>query len=210
VFKVLNSDNATVRRHFLGTDLNIAVIGGGPGSEAVGLAMLEDYYGRESALHCLMCSPQPYWQRTWEKLQPVLSQNFTVDLHYVGFDLTAAVCDETPNIFEGAELFFFVKVMSEVKDFKPVVERSLASLFTQAKSGSHFVFIDNLDVDVYRWFDGLVEQHALKVEHSEESPTFRIVDGQQKSDLKGHIREIEGWHPPMMKAKLAIRLVTKP
>ncbi|GEM_PF-5183306 len=209
VFKAMNARQTRVQRHFAGNSLNIAVIGGGPGSEALGVAMLADDYDSRPKLKCVMCSPQACWQATWDKLKLTLSPKINVDFRHVAFDVTADSSTAATSICTGAELFFLVKVLSEVKNAKPAVEQCLVSLFAHAPAGSHFVFIDNLDDDVYRWFDGLVQQHSLTIEHSEDNPEFRIIDGEQRGDLKEHIREIEGWHKPMMKAKLAIRLVAK-
>jgi hypothetical protein len=203
--------DTNVRRHLYGSShVNMAVIGGGPGSEALGVAMLADEYARRLPLNCLMCSPQAFWQPTWEKLERILLPTIGVHLRHFGFDLTAAPCEETVNVLRGAGVFFFMKVLSEVKDSKPTVEGSLASLFAAAASGSHFVFIDNIDIDVYPWFDAVLQRHLMTVEHSEVNPAFRILDGEQKDGLMDHIQEIDGWHMPMMEAKLAIRLAIKP
>jgi hypothetical protein len=210
VFKALNVTDTTARRHLRSENLHIAVIGGGPGSEALGVAMLADEYDLRPTLKCLMCSPQAYWQATWDKLAPNLSQKIIVELKHFAFDLTAAPYDEKINIIKDAALFFFVKVLSEVKNSKPAVDQSLAGIITNAQSGSHFVFIDNLDPEVYQWFDVLVQQHSLVVEHSENTANFRIIHGEQIDELEKHIQEIEGWHTPMMKANLAIRIVVKP
>jgi hypothetical protein len=210
VYKALNSCKDKVLPHFVDDHLNIAVIGGGPGSEALGVAMFADDYNRRPILKCLMCSPQAYWQATWNKLTPTLSSKVNVEIAHLAFDLTAVPTPANINAIRGAKLFFFVKVLCEVKNAKPAVDQSLASIITEAQSGSLFVFIDNLDADVFDWFDNVVQQHSLTIEHSEQTSNFRIIDGQQTEELKEHIQEINGWHTPSMRANLAIRVVVKP
>jgi hypothetical protein len=210
VCKALDFCSNKVLPHFTGDYLNIAVIGGGPGSEALGVAMFADDNNLRPKLNCLMCSPQAFWQATWDKLAPALSSKVNVELQHLPFDLTVAPTPEKISVIRGARIFFFVKVLSEVKNAKPAVEQSLASIITEAQSGSHFVFIDNLDVDLFRWFDAVVQQHSLVIEHSGEYFDFPIIDWQQIDKLEDHIQEIDGWHKPMMKANLAIRIVVKP
>lgn len=131
---------------------NVALYGGGPGFEAVGLAVMRKYLraDRDVAFYLTVYDNEPGWEVAVGAVQRALRERSFTDVActFKHCDITLDALDAA-NVSVGEDLdatdlfvFSFVCVENFV-----LLERSdycfLRSLFRNARDGSHFVFTDS-------------------------------------------------------------------
>ena len=80
------------------------------------------------------------------------------------------------------------------------------NVFSSAKAGAHFLFVDNKVPSICEWFNGLCEAHGVEVVHEREGNEFMPSD-EQKAAIQSYIDLFE--HKPKLTAETAIRVARK-
>ncbi len=127
--------------------LVICSIGGGPGSDLVGLTrFLTDTDLFPPSLTCLVLDLYPNWKHTWESIYNQLPETF--DVTYGKCDLvdTTALRSDILHSIGKADMLTFVKSFSAVAAFlrkDPRKGSRLRSILHELKGGSFVLYIDN-------------------------------------------------------------------
>ena len=182
MYNLLNlEDSKELANAFNGNTMKLSCIGGGPGSDFLGILKFLQCSNKTALLKFDTYDREENWfesLKMWRKLLPDVYTQFQVAARFAKLDVSNPVSwKQYPQLWE-ADLFTISYIMSEVFPIKEDANTFFLNLFEQAKSGAFFIFVDNISVPTHKWFDGLVEKY-------------------NHSGRKGHIRLINtsDWYP---------------
>lgn len=180
--------------------LKICSLGGGPGSELLGLLK---YVERTSArgtvnIHFTLLDKYKEWDETWHALEQDICAQFrtiygrrradwpaSVNHAFLPVDLTSKTdFANMPTRFRGVSLFVINFAMSELLDQVSVQELvdSLRTLVQQCDDSAYFLFIDRLQDEIETNVAVIIHQLGLVL--VEVRKQQEIMDGdEQASDL---------------------------
>ncbi len=130
-----------------GKNLRICSLGGGPGSELVGMVtfLRENDLCPISRLKCTILDVFPSWKETWDSIHEHIPELPAVD--YIECDLVhhsklqAPVVDAVKN----ADIVTMVKTFSSISAFMRIDDgaQRMQTIFREMKTGALLLFIDN-------------------------------------------------------------------
>lgn len=184
---------------------NVSCIGGGPGSDLLGILKYLMTSGKKKAVKFQLCDREKTWAESWSDVDDKVDPEFRISTSYLPLDITNSQ-DWMPHAkhFQ-ADLFTMIYFMSEVASSKEVANLYFSSLFSQAKKGSLFLFVDNNSKDFYSWFDDLAMSNGVSIIKQEETYMTAPVD-EKKDDLGIYFKKFSS---PKLKANVAYRVARK-
>lgn len=186
--------------------VSVTCIGGGPGSDLVGILKFLARTGKNPHLMCKIFDKEASWAECWEDVSDKTDAPIRVTTSFQEFDVTQVQTWAEKKKYLNSDLFTMVYFISEVSSKRDYAEAFFSNLFKEAKNGALFLFIDNNSADFYEWFDALAARHSLTVLQSAEL-VMSIGDyAEQKTDLA------EYWDKfgfPRLKGNLAFRVCRK-
>ncbi|XP_071805638.1 uncharacterized protein [Asterias amurensis] len=133
------------------SSLNVCSIGGGPGSDLVGLTrFLTDAALFPPSLTCVVLDLYPNWKHTWGSIYDQLPETFDVTYRKCDLVNTAALQDDILRVIGKADLLTFVKSFSAVASFLRQDQRRgdrLRAILRALKGGTYVLYIDNTHWD---------------------------------------------------------------
>ncbi len=142
-----------------GDELRICALGGGPGSELLGVVRyIEKHYQAKNTayLDFLLVDRIKEWDESWHALKTGVDQQLkneygknrnqwpvSVSRSFLPLDVTAV--SDFKNFatrFNGTDIFFLCYIVSELKAFTPEFEKVISLLVNRANSRVQLVFID--------------------------------------------------------------------
>lgn len=141
---------------FEGDTLRLSCIGGGPGSDIVGmLKYLADYTEEPTRrVTCYLLDGEQSWADTWTEIGDSLTSNLAVNVNFQQLDVTKPETWSAQKKFLKSDLFTLSYFVSEVYAFDDGKAFSFwQKLFDGASAGSMFVYVDNGENDFNRYFD---------------------------------------------------------
>jgi hypothetical protein len=185
-------------------DIEVACIGGGPGSDLLGIVKYlqgENWAGR---LMVEIFDREAAWGETWTRLFKRFEADFTVNTSFQTFD----ILENGWKRFRGylqADLFTMIFFASEVYGIRDQAKLFFDHMLSNAKKGALLLYIDN-DADVFsNWFDALLDANGWEVL---ESGSGRITPpgDEQAVVLKDYIARFAN---PRLAAHVAWRVARK-
>lgn len=193
-------------------NLRLSCIGGGPGSDIIGvLRYLDEKKATEPVkkVTCYLLDREQAWADTWTELDDSMSLSTALNVNFQPLDVTAPASWAQQTKFLQADLFTMSYFVSEVKslDGNGVVSQFWTTLFHQAKPGALFLYDDNGSHSFNSYFDGLWQAAGLElVVSATDEPTWpRGVE--QASELKGYLTKFG--QSPKLKTPLTYRVLKK-
>ena len=138
--------------------VQVSCLGGGPGSDLLGIQKFLASKGLQTQLTCYNYDRESGWQTAWNSLCRVLSSSLTYPSSYKFQQLDVmqqAYCSQYSDLYHSdlfTMSFFLSEFLQQLDDVTPF----MSHLFEHAKSGACFLFIDNYRESVARWFDKCV------------------------------------------------------
>lgn len=160
--------------------LTMACIGGGPGSELLGVLKVREDWSKLVAVSCQLFDRAHQWGEAWIDVGQKLGTTITTS--YQLLDATDEDTWKTKTKYLKADLFTFVFFMSEVYRDRDAADSYFADIFARAKVGALFVFIDNNHSEFSGWFDKHASDAGLEVLESYEGHLQMPTD-EEKKDL---------------------------
>ncbi|XP_033119773.1 uncharacterized protein LOC117119074, partial [Anneissia japonica] len=153
--------------------LNVCSIGGGPGSDIVGLQMMLRNMGLSSLCHIrgYVLDQFPEWSNMWEKISSQMNQPPRVN--FFKYD----VGNNTPNVchryaVKQARLITLVKFISAVRKQQGAFE-GMRSLLRHASPGAYMFYADNKDGgDNVSFLLGIAIMAGFELVHYSHSEVF--------------------------------------
>lgn len=201
----LIGETPALRDVFKQPKASICCIGGGPGSDLVGVLKHVEAADLAPKLTFWLFDREQAWSDSWadvnDKLDREVSTNFTK------FDVTDPDSYMPHAKYLKSDLFTMVYFVSEVFFCRDEAAAFFENLFAKAKSGALFLFIDNSSSQFYEWFDEMWKKAGLMSLASENSVTISMPNEEQKSDLGPHILMMKGY--PKLQGSIAYRVLRK-
>ncbi|MBL8760168.1 MAG: hypothetical protein JNL50_02610 [Phycisphaerae bacterium] len=205
--KQVIESNKALRDLFTRTDVAVACLGGGPGSDLLGILKYMIKAGSKSALTCYLFDRERAWGDSWSEVAKTLKATFPLFPVFQQMDVTDKTTWEGYKKFLHADLFTMSYFLSEVWSFQKEAAAFFEHVFKHAKKGAMFLFIDNNDQkgEFPAWFDSMAKAHGVTVVASNACEMAFSVD-EEKKDLDPYYTKFD-W--PKRKSNVVVRVGIK-
>jgi hypothetical protein len=186
--------------------VNVTCIGGGPGSDLLGILKHVLNQGTQPVLRCTLLDGEPTWADCWSDVDEKLSAQLLVKTSFQTFDVTNERTWATTSKYLRADLITMVYFMSEVYSLRKLASPFFSNLFQKVSPGTLFLYVDNNSPEFYDWFDALAAENGVETLSSDEG-RMGIADlDEEKKDLGEYY---ERFGPPKLKPNIAHRVCRK-
>lgn len=185
--------------------VKVACIGGGPGSDFLGIIKYLIKKKKSPDVKFNICDREKAWQDSWDGLEDKVDPTFRISTSYLSLDVTDPDDWRNNTKYFQADLFTMIYFLSEVLTLRDLAENYFNHLFSKAKADSLFLFIDNNNPEFYGWFDELAEIHNIHIIKSDER-RMRLPLEEEKSALKPYFDKFDS---PKLTANVAYRIGQK-
>lgn len=139
-------------------DLRISCVGGGPGSDLIGVLKYLDSRGDREPVKSVMAyllDKEQAWADTWTELNVPLDLNLKFNSAFQPLDVTTPGSWKSQKKFLQADLFTLSYFVSEIKslDKNGELDEFWTTLFDGAKPGAYFLYNDNGHTSFTSYFD---------------------------------------------------------
>lgn len=182
VFQLIN-ESEDLKSVFEKDVLNVTCIGGCPGSDVLGILKYLLLENKTIHLNCNLFDKEKGWNECWSDIGSKVPQNLRFNTNYETIDITNQ--NDWSNKFKylSSDLFTMTFFMSEVYCIKDSAEAFFQNLFSKAKKGSIFLFIDNRTACFYEWFDSFLTNNNFEILVSNEKQVS-LYDADKKEEMK--------------------------
>jgi len=185
--------------------VRVSCIGGGPGSDFLGILKYLIRSGKKPDVRFYLFDKEQSWADSWCDIEDNACVNFRFSTQYQHFDVAKST-DWTPHTkYLQSDLFTMIFFMSEVHGLRPNSDAFFQNLFSKAKQGAFFLFIDNNNPGFYTWFDDLASTHGVRILHQQNCVQGLPVH-EEKTDLGEYYLR---FGPPKIQSDCACRIGIK-
>ena len=185
---------------------SVTCIGGGPGSDLLGILKHVLSNGARPVLRCTLLDGETTWADCWSDVDEKLSDQLLVKTSFQTFDVTNERTWATTSKYLDADLITMIYFMSEVYSQRKFADSFFSNLFGNVSSGTLFLYVDNNSPEFYKWFDALAAANGLEVLQSSEG-RMGIADlEEEKKDLGEYFTRLG---VPKLKPNIAYRVCRK-
>ena len=199
--------NMTLRSLFQLPQVTVSCIGGGPGSDLVGI--LKFVSGKDDAkpkLRCFILDGENSWADAWSDVDEKLDSNFNISTYFIPMDVTDNSAWSQQSKYLNADLFTMIYFASEIFSKREQAKPFFEHLFANMKPGGLLLYIDNNARCFTEWFDALVKAAGLEVLEAEEENVKMTID-EEKTELGEYLAKFSA---VKLEANVAIRICRKP
>jgi hypothetical protein len=204
VFSLIEGNNE-LGKCFDQTKLSVSCIGGGPGSELLGILKFMENYEKKAKVMCHLLDKEKLWNETWSEVGMQISSEFNLFTNFMQLDILDKNSWNSHKKYLSADIFTLVYFMSEVHKFKKEATVFFEHFFTNVKPGAFVLFVDNRDSCFYNWFDELAVLYGFKIIETEET-RFGLPGEEEKRDLGEFYSKFGS---PKLSANIAYRIIRK-
>ena len=188
------------------TDRLVATcIGGGPGSDFLGMLKYLMQAGKTPELKCYLYDREGAWADSWSDVDDKLHPSFRISTFFQLFDVTNPTTWQAQTKYLKSDLYTMIYFMSEVFSIRDEAAAFFQHLFQNTKPGALFLYVDNNSTQFSNWFDDLRETNGL-AELEREALVMYLDPCEEKSDLYPYI---EKFPCPKLTADIACRVCCK-
>lgn len=201
----LVEENSNLSDLFNNQKVNVACIGGGPGSDFLGILKYLMTTNKSPNVRFQLCDKERAWAESWIDVDDKVDPEFRISTSYLPLDVTKRNDWEVHTKYLQSDLFTMIYFMSEVYSLSHSANDYFMNLFSQAKPDSLFLFVDNNAEYFYNWFDRLAQDNSISILQQDRIRMMLPWD-EQKSDLGEYC---EKFSPPKVTANVAYRIGIK-
>lgn len=192
--------------------VQVSCIGGGPGSDIIAvLKYLDEYAGIEpvSKVRCYLLDGEQSWADAWTELDERLKTDVAVNTNFQPLDVANPLSWRLQKKFLHADLFTMSYFVSEVAylDSEGVVSKFWTQLFTEAKPGAFFLYIDNGSEKFNQYIDKISKGVNLAKIMGANNVRFIPRFSEQASELAEYNKKFS--HNPKIQTTLSYRVLRK-
>ncbi len=198
-------DSAGLTKLFDEKKLNISCIGGGPGSDLVGVLKCVEKAGKTPALRFTLLDREKSWFESWFDVGDKLATSLQTNVSFLPFDVTNEASWKPHRKYLNSDLFTLIYFVSETYGLRDKAAKYYADLFENAASGAYFLYIDNNARSFSDWFDGLWKGSKVKLIEGNEG-RMTTDWGEEKKDLGEYFKK---FGDPKLQAQVAYRVLQK-
>lgn len=185
--------------------ITVSCIGGGPGSDLIGILKYLTEWGYAPFLKCYILDREKAWNESWADVDEKIGVGFRVSTNFMSLDVEDDSSWEGHTKYLKADLFTMVYFMSEVYCRRAGAKAFFQNLFNSAEPGALFLYIDNRDTNFTDWFDDLAESNGVKILKGDDT-ILAVPSDEDKEDL-GEYYELFGY--PKLKGRVSFRIAVK-
>ena len=185
--------------------VNVACIGGGPGSDFLGILKYLMTNDKKPKVKFQLCDKEKTWAESWGDVDDKVDPEFRISTSYLPLDVTKPEDWQPHTKYFQSDLFTMIYFMSEVRALRDSSNDYFATLFKNARQGALFLFVDNNNPEFYGWFDELAKKHGVGILKRMETWMTAPMD-ENKYDLGKYY---EKFTYPKLKANVAYRIGRK-
>ncbi|TWT44971.1 hypothetical protein RAS1_13910 [Phycisphaerae bacterium RAS1] len=183
----------------------VSCIGGGPGSDFLGLLKYCERMNKKPDVTCHLLDRDPAWGESWSDVGQKVGATMKLATHFNPFDVTDPKKWMVFKKHFQADLFTLIYFMSEVYAKRSEASAYFDTLFSSMKKGSFLLFVDNNAPSFYEWFDAYATKFGLTVLESQAAVSKMPLD-EDKDDLKPYL---DKFRCPKLTSDIAWRVVQK-
>jgi hypothetical protein len=177
----LISESKAARAVFEEGKARVTCLGGGPGSDVVGMLKYLDENDISCKLFVELIDGCEAWKATWSDLAYQIEWDDGLHTDYVIHDVGDHESWESPSKIEKADLITVSFFASEVFHLDTAKDY-LATMLGRAKSGALVLVIDNRTSEVYRMMDSIASDAGYETLLADEG-TAKIYDSGERLDI---------------------------
>ena len=206
IMQLIRKD-ARLRELFTVDNLEVACLGGGPGSDLLGILKYMIQEGiKDCSLTCYIFDKERSWGDSWSDVARILKPPFNMFPIFQQLDVTDATTWKSYHKFLRADLFTLSYFLSEVWKIKTDAEPFFIHCMSKMKNGAMMLFVDNNSSSFTGWFDRMAVDNGLNIITSN-CAKLVFSNEEEKTDL-GIFFEKFGW--PKRESNAAYRILQKP
>src|SRR5262249_13700570 len=152
--------NAELRELFERERAQVACIGGGPGSDLLGVLKHVQRADNEPRLKFFLYDREESWSESWRDVDDKVGRNIASPVER--FDITIPGTWKGKAKYLSSDLFTMIYFASEIHRCRKEAEPFFEHLFATAKPGALFLYVDNARPEFYGWFDQIWQKSGVK------------------------------------------------
>jgi hypothetical protein len=149
--------------NLFGERCRVVCLGGGPGSDLVGILKFLDETSRQTKIHCEIVDGCEQWKTTWADVAYNMDWPGFLNTDYVVHNVSNPETWRSPSSVNKADLVTISFFWSEIIHLKGLAEEYVGNVLSSLKQGAAVVFVDNNHSDFYHGFDSLCERHSMRL-----------------------------------------------
>ena len=155
-------------------------------------------------LKFLLCDSEKKWKNIWDELN--IGDGIELSNHFINFTRRSEWHNEA-SIF-GSDFFTMIFFVSEI--YKYDVRSVFCEIFSRAKPGALFLYIDNAIDDLRNFYDNLTAEYKLERIYSDDNQNLQCSPNEWKNKhkLNGYLKLLN--HQPKKKSRVDMRVYRKP
>lgn len=185
--------------------VRVSCIGGGPGSDFLGILKYMNVVGKRPHVTCYLYDKEIAWGQAWgdvgEHLQDTDIRMFPI---FQPIDITVEEAWKNTTRIHSSDLITISYFMSEIL-LNPGADEFFENVFESVKPGALVFFLDNNLSDVYGWFDDLALSNNMEIIDCCETTMWTTHD-EQKIDLHPYYGRFQD---PKLRSQISYRVARK-
>lgn len=162
-------DSSELSSIFDSEKVRVSCIGGGPGSDLLGILRFMRLESKSTILRCGIYDRQKAWRDSLGTVCNSFDLTLPLSPYFRVLDVTAPeACTEYQELFE-ADLFTMSFLLSELYSNRTKANAFFEMLFQKARTGALFLILDNSYSKFHNWFDYLIRTNGLKILHANQA-----------------------------------------
>lgn len=190
--------------------VRVACLGGGPGSDFLGVLKYCTNSGKTPDLKCLLFDREIGWGESWEDVDDKISDEATISTRtvYQPLDVTEPASYEAKvKYLKQSDLFTMIYFASEIYALRDDGgDDYLDHVFSGMHTGAYVLYIDNNHSIFTNWIEQKFKSHALKVLEAGEG-VHKMPIEEEKKDLGKYYQRFDS--APKLEADVACRIAQK-
>lgn len=180
--------------------LKVTCIGGGPGSDLLGVLKYALIAKKVKSIKCYLLDKESAWGDTWSDVEEHTDDlPFRLSTHFQALDVTEPATWSPQTRYLSADLFTFVYFLSEIFRFDVASRNFFKDLVGRAQRGAYFLFIENDAPDFVAQVLRFSEEYGLSIIKSS-SENYVTDPNEEKTDLRPYYDDLKD--SPKIRARI--------
>lgn len=200
LIKIILSKSDEVWRFLAQGDVKVTCIGGGPGTDVIGLLGFLAARGFTGNIQTTIYDRELGWESCWKAMQDTCLGLEGIKTHYLHLDLTD---ESTWYAWRNAtvpELYIISYCLTEVRHHSQIAAHLFSDMLASIVPGSIIVVVDNSnselrDVSRYQWFENLLQEQKFKRLIGEDHIQRRLTSAYSTTSDRWYGRSMVGHNP---------------
>lgn len=164
--------------------LRVTCVGGGPGSEMLGLLQACMSLNRVKPLTVWLLDREESWSETWAEIDTRLEAEFKLSTNFRQSDVTSYKTFENLQKAFSSDIFIMSFFISEIFTFRQQAAPFFAQMIADMPSGCTVLYIDNSSDEFTDYAESLFDTTSFDLLDSETKVRLLPGNAEQTSDLE--------------------------